>query len=128
MMSSCAFSSDVIGPLNAEIIGLLEDVQRYMRETQTEDFQALAVEDRMSMLKARSALTLQLTAMAAWGLYQAALLAGDEIPEGMVPDKVPDALAGLADVNLPPLPGLFVGFLERSDGLFRKVKELDAAA
>ena len=55
-------------------------------------------------------------------------LAGDEIPEGMVPDKVPDAMAGLAGVNLPPLPGLFVSFLERSDGLFRKVKELDAAA
>jgi hypothetical protein len=127
-MSKCPYSSELIVDLNTEIMALLEDVQAYMKNRQSTDFQELAVEDRMTMLKARSALTLQLTSMAAWGLYQAALLAEDEIPDGLRPDEVPDTLAGLDSASLPPLPEIFRGFLTRSDHLFRKVTSLQAAA
>lgn len=127
-MSKCVYSSEVISGLNAEIMSLLEDVQVYMVGRQAADFQELAVEDRMTMLKARSALTLQLTSMAAWGLYQAALLAEDEIPAGMVPDEVPDAMAGLEGANLPPLPEAFRQFLSRSDGLYQRLRSLQVAA
>lgn len=123
-MTTCSVSSKVIGGFNADVIRLLEDVREYMLDTQTADLRVLAVDERMAVFKARSALTLQLTAIAAWGLYQAALLAGDEIPDGMRPDPVPDAMTGLAD--LPSLPAAFLDLLERSDALFRKVMELQA--
>jgi len=127
-MSKCVFPPEVITGLNAEIMSLMEDVRGYMRENQASDFQELAVEDRMTMLKARSALTLQLTGMAAWGLYQAALLAEDVIPEGMTPDAVSDALSGLDQAALPTLPASFRDLLGRSDGLFQRVKSLQEAA
>ncbi|HVI50400.1 MAG TPA: hypothetical protein VM661_04250 [Candidatus Sulfotelmatobacter sp.] len=127
-MSKCVFPPEVIAGLNAEIMSLMQDLQGYMRERQEADFQGLEVSDRMTMLKARSALTLQITSMAAWGLYQAALLAEDDIPQGLTPDDVPDALASLGDAALPPLPEAFRNLLGRSDGLFHKVRSLQAAA
>lgn len=127
-MSKCAFPSEVINGLNAEIMTLMQDLQGYMRDRQDADFRELEVSDRMIMLKARSALTLQITSMAAWGLYQAALLAEDEIPSGLTPDEVPDALATLAGAPLPQLPETFRDLLGRSDGLYQRVKGLQLQA